>query len=105
MIILNEWQNSAILAIIVLYIENVILFYKLEQYRKREFHKKHFCNHCKTAFLRIKELDKTHCDFCGRPLTLHINGTEDIKNIKAVLETKLRRKENIKPYTINFYKK
>ena len=34
-----------------------------------------------------------------------INGTEDIKNIKAVLETKLRRKENIKPYTINFYKK
>lgn len=93
MIILNEWQSSAILAIIiVLYIENVILFYKLEQYRKKEFHKKHFCNYCKTAFLRIKDLDKTHCDYCGRPLTLHIEDPDFIE------EKALERENNLQPF-------
>lgn len=33
---------------------------------------KHYCNHCKNAFIMNKEERAlTHCPECGRPLTLH----------------------------------
>lgn len=73
MITLNEWTISLVLgSLIALFVLNIILFVKLDKYRQREEHKKHFCNHCEMAFLSIKDLDKTNCDYCGRPLTLHI---------------------------------
>lgn len=93
MITLNEWQLSLVLgSLLMLFVLNIITFVKLDKYQQRETHKKHFCNHCKTAFLGIKELDKTNCSYCGRRLTLHI------KDPNFQEEKALERENNIDPF-------
>lgn len=93
MITLTEWQFSFILGLMLATVIVIIMtLFILKQYEKRELHKKHFCNHCKTAFLRIKDLDKTHCDYCGRPLTLHIEDPDFIE------EKALERENNLQPF-------
>lgn len=92
MITLNQGQ-VAFLTFILLSMDifSIVIFTKLEQYRKRELHKKHFCNYCKTAYLRINELDKKQCSYCGRALTLHI---EDPNFQEEAVE----RKNNLEPF-------
>ena len=58
-----------IMAVIALALISLQLY--LEK-KSRTMHERHFCNHCKQAFINSKEeLNLTVCPDCGKPLTLH----------------------------------
>ena len=53
---------------------------------------KHYCNYCKKGFINTKEdRAKTNCDYCGKPLTLHMEHP-------SFQEESIEQNNNLQPF-------
>ena len=81
-----------IILIVIVALIAVIYYLKykkhLDQVIEDYMYEKHFCNRCKAAFVMTRsDRKKTHCDFCGQPLTLHCKDPEFIAEQEQFSQT------------------
>ena len=82
---------ALIVAIIIIFILTaVIISYKyfVQSVVNDNRNGKHFCNYCKKGYITTKkDRERTHCEDCGRPLTLHCKHPDFVANPNDNVQT------------------